>query len=260
MTLRIAVSNQKGGAGKTTTSINVAGALAELGHEVLLIDLDPQGHSTEGLGLTEAYNASPPSLAEVLLNGDDRAAIVDLVHHHQEFDVVPSHEHMFGIEDALTTERNREERLDAALDRVADEYEHDFVLVDCPPNLGALVDNALVGCRNVLIPAPARTTAIRALEIMLEDISELEDAFGFSITTLGLVANEVTHDSEAEEMMDWFAETFPDEVPIYEIRKRVALQRAWNNGVSIFAHEEDCDMEAEYTAIAKHLQEVADGA
>ena len=87
----------------------------------------------------------------------------------------------------------------------------------------------------------------------------IESAFG-EIDELGLVANEVGVDGEADGMMAWFKDIFEDKHgrEVFEIRKRVALQRAWNNGVSIFGHDEDCDMEAEYQRIAAHIEEVAD--
>ncbi|SIR66815.1 chromosome partitioning protein [Haladaptatus litoreus] len=251
MTTKIAVSNQKGGAGKTTTSINVAGALNQLGYNVLLIDLDPQGHATEGVGLEDEYDEDVINFYDVLPDLDVIDETAQLIYEHSEMDVIPSHQNMINIEDALAGVPNRENRLSMALDNL-DEYE--YIVIDCPPNLGVLTDNALLACENVLIPAQAKTTSIRALELLFKQINALEAAFGTEIQEVGLVANEVGTDNEADEMMEWFEEVFEERAPVWEIRKRVALQRAWNTGVSIFEHEEDCDMEKVYLQIAESLE------
>ncbi|MCO8244889.1 MULTISPECIES: ParA family protein [unclassified Haladaptatus] len=251
MTTKIAVSNQKGGAGKTTTSINVAGALNQLGYDVLLIDLDPQGHATEGVGLEDEYDADVISFYDVLPDLDVIDETAQLIYEHSEMDVIPSHQDMINIEDALAGVPNRENRLNMALNKL-DEYE--YIVVDCPPNLGVLTDNALLACENVLIPAQTKTTSIRALELLFKQINALEAAFDTGIQEVGLVANEVGTDNEADEMMEWFEDVFEERAPVWEIRKRVALQRAWNAGGSIFEHEEDCDMEEVYLQIAESLE------
>ena len=254
MTKRIAVSNQKGGVGKTTVSINVAGALAKRGNEVVLVDLDPQGHGTEGVGMSEVYEQGPPSLYDLLVNLDSDVVIEDLIEKGEEFDVLPSNIDMFNAEPELTTAMRGRERLDMALEGL--EVEYDFILVDCPPSLGNLTDNALLGCRNLLVPVQAEGTSIRALEILFDQISTLEEAYGTEIKELAIVANRVEEDNEAKEMMEWFEDTFEGRSPVFEVRKRVALKRAYNNGVSIFKHSESCDMEEVFTDIAKHLEEV----
>lgn len=255
--MRLAISNQKGGAGKTTTTINVAGALNQLGQNVLVIDLDPQGHATEGLGNGDLYDADRLSLIEVLTDLDALDRLDELTVSHDEMDLVPSHERMINAEDKLSAERARETRLQRLLDGSVDQYDH--VLIDCPPNLGILTDNAIAATQNVLIPAQAKSTSKRAIKILFKQLSSMEAAFG-DIDEIALVANEVGHDGEASEMMEWFKEVFEskENKPVFEIRKRVKLQRAWNAGVSIFEHSEECDMEEEYLAIANHIEEVAD--
>lgn len=254
MTYKIAVTNQKGGVGKTTLTINIAGALSKQGKEVLVVDLDPQGHATEGLGLQEKYEKQPPSLYDVLIDLDKKVLINDLIVEHEEFDVVPSNIDMFNAEPELTTSMRSRERLSMALDSLQKDY--DYVLVDCPPSLGNLTDNAVLACRKVLIPAQAEGTSIRALEILFDQIDTLEETYGEEIEELALVANRVEEDNEAKEMMEWFKSTFEGRFPIYEVRKRVALKRAWNNGVSIFNHNEDCDMEEVFGDIANYLEGV----
>jgi chromosome partitioning protein len=253
--MRIGVTNQKGGAGKTTTTLNVAGALNQLGNDVLVIDLDPQGHATEGLGFEDLYDdPERDSLFDVLPDLDRMDELEELVVEHEEVDTVPSHITMINAEDELANVMKREERLDMLLDGAEDRW--DFILVDCPPNLGVLTDNAIVATGNVLIPAQAKSTSIRAIELLFKQLRSIESAFG-PVDELALVANEVEVDGEADEMMEWFRDIFEDKegCAVFEVRKRVALQRAWNNGVSIFEHDEECDMESVYLDVAQHLEE-----
>jgi chromosome partitioning protein len=256
MTFEFCLSNQKGGVGKTTVAINVAGALAQRGGDVLFVDLDPQGHGTEGLGFDEAYDAQPPSLYDVLLDLDSQAQINDVIVSHREFDLVPSNVDMFNAEPELTTAMRSRERLRLALEEV--EHDYEFVVVDCPPSLGNLTDNALLACQQVLIPALAEGTSIRALEILFDQVETIEDGYDVDVADLGLVANRVETDGEATEMMDWFEDTFAGRIPVWEVRKRVALKRAWNEGVSIFEHSESCDMEDVFLNIAAHIEGVAE--
>lgn len=253
MVKKIAVSNQKGGVGKTTVSINVAGALAEGGRKVLLVDLDPQGHGTEGAGMEQCYQQGPPNLYNLLLDMDSGIEVANLIKEGEEFDLLPSNVDMFNAEPELTTAMRGRERLNMVL-RDLDGYE--FVIVDCPPSLGNLTDNALLACRNLLIPVQAEGSSIRALEILFDQVTTLEEAYGTEIKELAVVANRVEEDNEAKDMMSWLEGTFDERSPIYEVRKRVALKRAYNNGVSIFKHEESCDMEEVFKTVAKYLGEV----
>ena len=258
--MRIGVTNQKGGAGKTTTTLNVAGALNQHGHDVLVIDLDPQGHATEGLGFEDLYDdPGRDSLFDVLPDIDRMDDLERLVVEHQEVDVVPSHERMINAEDELANVMKREERLDMLLNESDADQRWDYILVDCPPNLGVLTDNAIVATGNALIPAQAKSTSIRAIELLFKQLRSIESAFG-EVDEVALVANEVGVDGEAEEMMAWFKDVFEDkeDCEVFEIRKRVALQRAWNAGVSIFEHDENCDMEEVYLDVAEHLEGYAD--
>lgn len=250
---RIAVSNQKGGVGKTTITINVGGALNELGYNVLVVDADAQGHCTEGLGFVEEYDAKPPHLASVLTELDSQHQINDIIEPHDEFDVIPSNIDMFTVESDLNGAMRGRERLSMAFSNISHEY--DFVLVDCPPSLGYLTDNALIASQNVLIPALAEGTSIRALEIMFDQIDSLERGYDVDIGEVALVANRVEPDGEAEDMMKWFHDTFDGRLPVWEVRKRVALKRAWNNGVSIFKHDEECDMKEVFINIAETITE-----
>lgn len=245
----IACSNQMGGAGKTTTSINVSGALANRGHDVLLVDLDPQGTATEGTGFSELHNKQGLSLHEVLSDVDQQSDISELIYEHEEFDLIPAHIKMFKTENELQNSPRTEERLQMALSNLDAEY--DYIIVDCPPHLGPLTNNALIAATNVLIPAPAVRRSVRALETLGEQLSYLEKHYQIDIAKLGVVISDVQYppDGDTKQMLQWFEDHF-NGVGTYEVRSRVAIKRAWNQGVSIFAHNEDCDMQTVYENLA----------
>lgn len=254
MTTKIAVSNQKGGVGKTTVAINAAGALNKRGNEVLIVDLDPQGHATEGTGFASEYDTEPPHLGSALTEIGESGHMAASIRANDEFDVIPSNIDMFTLESDLTGSMRSRERLSLAFEEIEDDYE--FIIVDCPPSLGHLTDNALLACQRVLVPALAEGTSIRALEILYEQIDTLTAGYDTEIDDIGLVANRVEEDGEATEMMEWFDGTLGGRIPIWEVRKRVALKRAWGNGVSIFEHDEESDMESVFMNIAAHLEDI----
>lgn len=257
MAYRVCVTNQKGGTGKTTVSINLAGALAARGRDVVLIDLDPQGYATVGTGLKETYSTDGATLFEVLL--EESATLGDVVQAGPEFDVIPAAARMAGrnIEAQLKQATAGERRLEAALDDFDESHDYDVVVIDCPPGLGALTDNALLAAPNVVIPAEAKGTSRRALELLNDQIDTLEQYFGADIQPIAIVANEARPDGVSDEMLEWFDTVFGDAIPIYELRKRVALQRAMDAGRSVFEHDEDVDMAAVFDDLANHVEQEA---
>lgn len=251
MTSRLAVANEKGGVGKTTTAINVAGALADRDHDVLFVDLDAQGNGTIGLGFDASYTGTDTSLYNVLVDLEDQHQIDDVIRSHEEFDVLPSHIDMFNAESELQTAMRGRERLWMAFDELDATYE--YIIIDSPPSLGMLTDNALLACRNVLIPALAEATSQHALDILFDHMETLEEGYGVNIDPVGIVINRIEVDGEADRMLEWFENQFGESLPTWKIRNRVALKRAWANNVSIFGHNETTDMDDRFQAIAAHL-------
>lgn len=248
----VAVSNQKGGVGKTTVAVNVAGALNQRGRDVLLVDLDPQGNATEGLGFADAYDEEPPTIYDVLTDPEERGAVRDLVREHAEMDVLPSNVDHHHTEREMTHVRRPTEQLSLVLEGIGQEY--DYVLIDCPPSLGHLTDNALFAARNLLIPALAESTSKRAVELLFDHVTSIERDFEIGIQERAVVANRVEETNEAAEMMDWFARAF-DDTPRFEVRKRVALQRAHSAGGSLFEHDPEVDMCDVFLEIAATLDD-----
>jgi len=254
MTVYLAVANQKGGVAKTTNTINVGGALAERGHDVLLVDTDPQGYLSRLLGFLEAYNAEDPNLATAFNDPND-VGLSDLVVGHDEFDVVPSSVDMFMVQQELIASgwKPRER-----LSMLFEEFEaYDFVLVDAPPSLGVINDNALVACERMILPVEAHETSIHALDILLNQIETLEERYDVAISQDAVVVSNVNYplDNNQREMIEYFEETFEGRCPVHEIRHRAAVKRSLNAGGSVFGEDaEETDMTENYLAIASDLE------
>jgi chromosome partitioning protein len=277
------VTNAKGGTGKTTVAINVAGALNERGRDVLFVDLDPQGNATEGLGLVEEYDSGPPTLFDALTDHQRRDVVNDLVVDHPEMDVLPSSidllqaEHELTIADLIARIKSDPDRTDGidalgelainiepdhvtgthalgALEATLDSLDrtYDYVIVDSPPFYGKLTDTGIFAARNVIVPALTEATSERAIELLIDQMAALEGQAGITINTVGVVANRIENTGEDRTMLQWLNEVFAD-FPVWEVRKRVALQRAFSAGTSIFDYEEAVDMESVFLEIATEL-------
>jgi chromosome partitioning protein len=254
---KFCLSNRKGGVGKTTCSIHIAGALNDRGHDVLLFDLDPQGTATRGLGYDEYYSdiEQETTLHDVLLEFDGRERINQLIRDHPEFDLVPSHKQMtYDVGSKLDGEPRGEDRLELALDEL--DHSYDFIIVDCPPSLDLLADNALLATKNVLIPTYPEELSVQGFDLLFDQIEELERWHEVEIRELGLIANRIENNNEADEYLDLFHDSFGEMWNVWEVRKRVSLQRSIAQGEgSIFGHDEASDMQEVFTTIAQTLEE-----
>lgn len=161
----IAVANQKGGVGKTTTTVNLSACLAENGHRVLVVDLDPQANATTGLGI-DPFSGGVSTYDVLLQNGSLRESIVPT--QVKNLWVAPSTLDLAGAEIELVPAFNRERRLDSALATVYGEF--DFVFVDCPPSLGLLTVNAMAAAREVMVPIQCEYYALEGLGQLMRNI------------------------------------------------------------------------------------------
>jgi chromosome partitioning protein len=285
MTHRLTVASAKGGVGKTTVAINLAGALNHRDHDVLLVDMDPQGVATEGLGHAEAYDAEPPTLADTLLAGDRRHLAQDLLLDHPEMDLLPSNVDLLNTERDLTLSDvaadlqargvdatsviqsgtlledscldedlpHARYQLDKVLREVEDDY--DYVIVDSPPYYGEILDNCLYAAPNVVIPALAEGTSQRAVELLYDELDAMERETDVRCIPALAVANRIrASTNEAKEMLEWFDAAFA-ETPLIEIRERVALQYSFNAGRTLFEYEPGNDMTDRFTDAAKYVED-----
>jgi chromosome partitioning protein len=179
----IAIANQKGGVGKTTTAINLAGALAEDGYRILCIDMDPQANLTAGLGVN--LNTVERSMADVLADGRSKLVDVILPTDSAGIDVAPAHIDLASTEGELFTALGRENVLREALDGQLKGY--DYVLIDCPPNLGLLTVNGLVAANGVIIPVQTQYYAMKGLTNLVKVITAIRLKLNRNLKILGLL-------------------------------------------------------------------------
>lgn len=178
----IAIINQKGGVGKSTTAINLSAALGALGKKILLIDLDPQGNATSGIGVEK--RELNECVYDVLLNGVDikKVIIKDVC---KNVDIVPSTINLAGAEVELVSEMARENRLKKAAGSLRGFY--DYIFIDCPPSLGLLTINALVAADKLLIPIQCEFYALEGVTKLLDSMKRVKEVLNPSLSILGVV-------------------------------------------------------------------------
>jgi len=222
----IAIVNQKGGVGKTTTAVNLGASLATLGQRVLIIDIDPQGNSTTGVGIDK--RAVERDIYSVLLDGasvDDIALPTGV----PGLAIVPATLALAGAEIELVSALRREGRLKDALTSVDGKY--DYVLIDCPPSLGLLTINALTAASEVIIPVQAEFYALEGLSQLTTIVRRIKEALNPDLTILGvLITMFDSRQRLATEVLDEVHRYFPDRVFATQIPRNVRLSEAPSYG------------------------------
>jgi chromosome partitioning protein len=201
----IATTNQKGGVGKTTISINLASSLALLDYRVLVIDMDPQGNSSDGLGIET--DQLDQTIYDVLVN-DVALADVIIAHPQDNLFIAPSNINLFAAEAELSAEMSRPFKLRKAVK--PEIYKYDFIIIDCPPNIGVLTVNAILACSDLLVPIEPNSYALKGVSVLMNTILKIQEDLEHAANFLGVVVNMFETDNDLHNsIVDNIVEHFP---------------------------------------------------
>ena len=228
MTNIIVIANQKGGVGKTTTSINLAAALSEIGKKTLLVDLDSQGNASSACGLSQEKDFS--NVYDLLL-GDAEAKECIIKAREDDFDIIPSNRDLMAAEIQLLELENRELTLKNALQSISAEY--DFIIIDSPPSMNILTLNALSFAKHLIIPVQCEYYALEGMTGMLESIYQIKESINPQLDLMGVVRTMFdSRNSLAVEVSAQLKKYFHDKLFWTFVPRNVRLAEAPSHGMS----------------------------
>ncbi len=245
----ISFTNQKGGVGKTTTTINLGSALADKGYSVLLVDFDPQANLTSGVGCTE-YSSHIYSV----LSG--KVDVKDAIHtcRQPNLSVIPSHKDLSGASIELVEEENREFFLQSILAPLRKSQDFDFIFIDCPPSLGILTINAFCASDALVIPLQCEYFAMEGIAQLMENISLIKNSYNATLEICGIVLtmydNRTNLSQEvANEIVDAFKGLVFDTI----IPRNIKISEAPSHGLPVILYDEHCLGTRSYLQLAEEF-------
>lgn len=248
----ICVANQKGGVGKTTTTVNLGAALSQLDRRVLIIDMDPQGNASSGLGIRR-HECQEKNIYPVLIGSAELDSVI-IKTKYSNLDLAAATPDLVGAEIELVDIENREYQLKAAIAKVADKY--DYVLIDCPPSLGMLTVNALCAATSFLVPLQCEYYALEGLSQLLNTAGLIKKNLNPNLKIEGIVLtmfdvrNNLSHQVVSE-----IKTHFGDKVFKAVIPRNVRLSEAPSHGQAIFSYDPKSVGAKRYSELAEELDE-----
>ncbi len=245
----ISFSNQKGGVGKTTSAVNIAASLGVLGYKVLLVDLDPQGNATSGVGISK--KSLKTSINDVLTGGASaKDAIVET--EFNNLHIIPAHISLAGAEYNLYQGNGAERVMKNALDFIKDEY--DYIIIDCPPSLSMLTINAMVASDGIIIPMKCEFYSLEGLAQLTVTINRIKANFNPSLNITGILITMYTSRLLlSAQVMEEMKRHYGDKLFNTQISRGVRVSEAPGFGMPIYYHDKRCKGSLEYLEVAKEL-------
>ena len=244
----VAVTNQKGGVGKTTTAVNLAAALGAAGQKILLVDVDPQGNSTSGYGINKKKLKS--SVYDILIGNAD----IDDVILHTEYmvDVIPSNMNLAGAEIEIVSIEDRESRLKKSLIGISPEY--DFVFIDCPPSFGLLTLNALCAADTILVPTQCEYYALEGMSQLVNSVRQVRRMYNSALDIEGVLFT--MYDGRLNltiQVADEIKRHFPGKVYASVIPRNVRLSEAPSHGKPVQFYDRYSRGAESYNLLAREM-------
>ena len=246
----IAVTNQKGGVGKTTTTVNLAYFLAKKGLKTLIVDFDPQGNASSGLGIDKQNLAC--TMSDVLL-GQKQLVDIIIATKHKNLSIAPSTPHLANTEAEMSSADGKFVRLRHALQSVGD---YDFILIDCPPALSLLTVNSLIAARYLILPVQTEFYALEGLGQLLETVKLVRKKLNPTLDLLGVLPTMVdSRTTLSGQVVDEIKKYFPGKVFTTMIPRNVRLAEAPSHGLPVGAYDRFSKGSRAYKALAKEVME-----
>lgn len=249
MAVTIAITNQKGGVGKTTTSVNVAYFLTKLGKRTLLVDFDPQGNATSGLGIDKRILES--TISEVVTRRAKMSDVIMKTEHKRLF-IVPATPHLANTEVEMSKVDGRFVRLREALDEVQEDY--DYIIIDSPPSLSLLTVNGMIAAQYVLLPVQAEFYALEGMGQLLETMKLIRKGLNPKLELLGVLPTMMdSRTTLSTQVHDEIKKHFPDRVFENTIPRNIRLAEAPSHGLPVGVYDRFSKGSRAYKALTKEI-------